>query len=82
MEARDRPYKRPAVAAPQLPQQVREVMALLRPPNSVCSDLAQPRTGYLKPRETCFGDWIGFNQDSGTRLQLKRLRSDQFPEIY
>lgn len=82
MEARDKPYKRQAVAVPPLPQRVREVMALLKPQNSVCSDLAQPRTGYLKPREAYFGDWSGFNkQDSGTRLALKRLRSDQFPEV-
>jgi hypothetical protein len=81
MEGRDQPYKRQAVAVPPLPQRVREVMALLRPQSSVCSDLAQPHSGYLKPRETYFGDWSGFKQDSGTRLALKRLRSDQFPEV-
>lgn len=81
MEARDQPYKRKAVAVPQLPQRVREVMELLRPRSTVCSDLVQPRTGELKPRETCVREFVGFEQELGTRMQLKRLRGDQFPEI-
>lgn len=83
MEDREQPYKRPAVTKLPLHQRVREVMELLRPPSPICSatDLAQPRSGYLRPKQSSLGDWSSPVSTVEPRFSVKRLREEQIPDL-
>ena len=80
MEEKQQPYKRPAVTKLPLHQRVREVMELLRPP-SPATDWAQPRSGYLKPRQSSLGDWSSPAPTLEPRLSVKRLREEEIPDL-
>lgn len=79
MEGREHPYKRLEAQVLPLHHRVLEVMQLLRPPSPTCSvaDLAQPRSGYLRPRQANCMCWVDQTQSTSPRIAVKRVRNDQ-----